>query len=422
MKRRKYRSLPFESVDWARLAAAVRDQKLVFGIDVAKKTQFGCLTTARKDAVILIRWDLATETTQVLAQLSRLPASSLDLVLEPSGTYGDPIRQEAARQGLPIFRVSSKRTHDLSEYFDGVPSSHDGKSAAVIACLHWDGAGEPWPLAPESTRDVAARLTELNYTVEALVRARNRLEGRLARHWPEVLGLLELGGASLPRLLAQYGSPQAVAAGASEAKAFLRKVGGANLRQSKIDAVVSTAGRTLGVPPSPLEAELLQHLALEIVRLRSQRKAQERQVRDLTAEDEVIQQLAPVVGDVTAAVVFVRGGDPRSYPSASAYLKSLGLNLKERSSGKRQGQLAITKRGPSVVRHWLYLAALRWIQDDAAASAWYRRKIERDGGKKLRALVALMRKLARAFWALATTGESFDSRKLFDVRRLGLAT
>jgi transposase len=421
MKRRKYRSLPAKSIDWARFAEAVRDQKLVFGIDVAKKTQYGCLTTARNEAVLLIRWDLVTETTQVLTQLSRLPVSSLDLVLEPSGTYGDPIRQEAARQGLPVFRVSSKRTHDLSEYFDGVPSSHDGKSAAVIACLHWDGASEPWPLAPESTRDLAARLTELHYTVEALQRARNRLEGRLARHWPEVLELLELGGASLPLLLAQYGSPQAVAANASEAKAFLRKVGGANLRQSKIDAVVASAGRTLGILPSPLEAELLQRLAQEIVRLRAQRRVQERQVRGLTAEDEVIQRLAPVVGDVTAAVVFVRGGDPRSYPSASAYLKSLGLNLKERSSGRRQGQLAITKRGPSIVRHWLYLATLRWIQDDAVASAWYHRKIARDGGKKLRALVALMRKLARALWALATSGESFDSCKLFDVRRLKLA-
>ncbi len=35
-------------------------------------------------------------------------------------------------------------------------------------------------------------------------------------------------------------------------------------------------------------------------------------------------------------------GTPVDYPNPHSYLKALGLNLKERSSGKHKGQLKIT--------------------------------------------------------------------------------
>jgi transposase len=54
-------------------------------------------------------------------------------------------------------------------------------------------------------------------------------------------------------------------------------------------------------------------------------------------------------------------GTPVDYPNPHSYLKALGLNLKERSSGKHKGQLKITKRGPGEARKYLYFAALRWL-------------------------------------------------------------
>ena len=102
------------------------------------------------------------------------------------------------------------------------------------------------------------------------------------------------------------------------------------------------------------------------------------------------------------------------------YQKALGLNLKEKSSGKHQGALHITKRGPGVARLFLYLAALRLVQRDPIVKAWYAKKVARQGGiAKNRAVVAVMRKLAKALWHVAG-GATFDSRKLFDVSRLRL--
>ena len=121
-----------------------------------------------------------------------------------------------------------------------------------------------------------------------------------------------------------------------------------------------------------------------------------------------------------SAVVVSRAGDPREYASASSLVKSVGLNLKERSSGKYKGQLKITKRGPGVCRYYLYLAALRMIQDDPVVGAWYRKKVARDGGKvKNKAVIAVTRKLVEALWHVAR-GEPFDSRRLFDTSKLDL--
>jgi hypothetical protein len=50
-----------------------------------------------------------------------------------------------ADAGIPLQRVSGKAAHDYAEVFDGVPSQHDGKDAAVVADLAALGQGASWP-------------------------------------------------------------------------------------------------------------------------------------------------------------------------------------------------------------------------------------------------------------------------------------
>jgi len=121
----------------------------------------------------------------------------------------------------------------------------------------------------------------------------------------------------------------------------------------------------------------------------------------------------------TSLVLEAALGSPLDYPNPRSYLKAMGLNLKERSSGKHKGQLKITKRGPSIVRKYHYFVALRWLYTDPVIAQWYRNKVRRDGQLKGKAIVAVMRKLALSLWYIAR-GDRFDSRKLFNVRALGM--
>jgi transposase len=119
-----------------------------------------------------------------------------------------------------------------------------------------------------------------------------------------------------------------------------------------------------------------------------------------------------VVGWATACVLWVYLGNPANYHCAEAYRKAMGLNLKERSSGRYQGQLKITKRGPSAVRRWLYFAAMRMVQQPGVVE-WYEvKKGQRPKGGK-RALIAVMRKLALGLYVVGLGEESFDARRLF---------
>jgi transposase len=103
-----------------------------------------------------------------------------------------------------------------------------------------------------------------------------------------------------------------------------------------------------------------------------------RELEKLTEGDAMLERMGAAVGKATACVLFVKLGDPKNYDNPRAYVKAAGLNLAERSSGKYVGQLKISKRGPSMVRKWLYLAAVRMLKNPEV-HAWYEKKRGRGG-------------------------------------------
>lgn len=236
----------------------------------------------------------------------------------------------------------------------------------------------------------------------------------MSRHWPESLGLLGLDSVTLLELIRSYGDPAAVAKDRAEAAALLRRTGHAGLSEDKIQALLASAAHSLGVPCLGAERELLQWLAADVLAARQQVRQIERQIAHHVQHEPVLASLATVVGSVTAAVLLAAVGSPRDYSDTASYLKALGLNLKERSSGKHKGQLKITKRGPSVARFYLYFAALRLIVRDPLVKRWYDARINRLGGApKNKTVIALMRKLAKALWHVAR-GAALNSEKLFN--------
>jgi hypothetical protein len=90
----------------------------------------------------------------------------------------------------------------------------------------------------------------------------------------------------------------------------------------------------------------------------------------------------------------------------------MGLNLTECSSGKHQCQLRMSKRGQRLSRKWLYFSAIRWMKDPAV-KRWARRKKARDGGKGMRAVAAVMRRLALAAWHVPVNAVAFNAALLF---------
>jgi transposase len=121
------------------------------------------------------------------------------------------------------------------------------------------------------------------------------------------------------------------------------------IADDKVAAVIASAKASVGVPLVGLERNALMAIADDAYRAHRAFATAKTQVDQLAATTSAA-TLAPVVGHTTAAAVFAEVGDAKSFPCSRAFLKAMGLNLKEKSSDTVQGQIKITKRGPSRVR------------------------------------------------------------------------
>ena len=420
MKKRIYKATNVKKINLEKLNQEVEGKDIVLGVDVAKEDFMAAIMDKDRKVIKTIKWKHPFESHLLLDLILRkLRWLSLEIAMEPSGTYGDSLRAQFLGNGISVFRVSPKRCHDAAEVFDGVPSMHDAKASAIIGRLHLDGASEEWPMPEDSQRELTAVIRIMEMYDDAYHRNVNRLEGLTMRYWPELTKYLRLQSVTLLELLKEFGSPDSVAQLSQEAGELMKKTGGASLKEEKIKAVLESAPISLGVKCIEAEREQVRELCREIRRLQKLRRYARSQVEALTQEIDCVKEMTPVIGKVTAAVLYMTLGNMEGYDNAGSVAKSLGLNLKERSSGKHKGQLHITKRGSGSARMYLYMAVLRLVKNNAIIKSWYQKKIIRDGGLKMKALVAIMRKLAGALWHVGK-GAKFDASLLFDTSRLAI--
>jgi transposase len=105
------------------------------------------------------------------------------------------------------------------------------------------------------------------------------------------------------------------------------------------------------------------------------------------------------IGEITAAGLIGEVGDFKKFPTASEVEKLAGLDLFEISSGKHRGNRHISKRGRPLLRKLLYFAAMNTVRTGGVMHVPYQRHLER-GMPKIKALVAIARKLLRTIFAL----------------------
>lgn len=421
MKKRAYRAVNVNRIDEEELRIAVGGRRLIVGLDVAKKTQFACLATEEGKTLATMKWSHPDETDEAVQRLRGAGASAVEIVMEPSGTYGDPLRYQFERAGFGVWFVGGKRTHDAKEVFDGVPSLHDAKSGHILVRLHLQGLSNRWKPMTAQERDLAAAVETEARRNGRFSENLCRLEARCAAHWPELCHLMKLGRATVLALLEQYPGPALVAANMETARELMKRVGGRLLGHEKIEEVLKSAQHTTGVPMTAGECDALRELAKDVESDRKAAQEARHHLEQLGARFADAALLGEVCGLKTAAVLRSELGEVAEYSSAQSYQKAMGLNLRENSSGQRkQGGLHVTKRGPSQVRKVMFLFALRMLKDDPVVRAWYLKKVARDGGRvRLKAVVAVMRKLALALWHVGQ-GAKFDNSKMFDVSRLQL--
>jgi len=120
------------------------------------------------------------------------------------------------------------------------------------------------------------------------------------------------------------------------------------------------------------------------------------------------------IGLVLATGIISEYGDIRQFESSKQMRKVTGLSLVEDSSGKKKGQMVISKRGRSKARLVLYQCVFTMISKNNAFKSLYeyytKRNINPLTGRE--ASVALMNKLIRIIHTIITKDVAYDEEKM----------
>jgi transposase len=423
MNKRVYSAIGIRHVQLEKILAGREGVDVVAGVDVDK---FKLRVVPRwSDGRFEKSWrvDNPEQIPQLIELLKELgEGRKLVVAMEPTGTYGEAFRQALADARIELQLVSGKRSHDYAEVFDGVPSQHDGKDAAVVAelCALGKGSAWRWQEADELSQRIGLLVDQMEAANQLKATWLGRVEGVLGRYWPEATRQLPLAGGTMMRALLHYGGPSAMVQDPQLARRLARFSAG-KFTAARIGKIIACARGTLGVRQTPIDQQRVRWCAAQALAAHLEVGRAQQRLSELGAAHAVIAQQGATIGIPTACVLWTHLGDPRQYHCAAAYRKAMGLNLRERSSGQYQGQLKITKRGSGAVRQWLYLSALRLIHNEPRAKRWYGRKLRRGDTSKLNVITGLIRKLSMSMWSIVNTGEAFDIDRLLGPRRRACA-
>jgi transposase len=159
-----------------------------------------------------------------------------------------------------------------------------------------------------------------------------------------------------------------------------------------------------------------QALAPAVGALQNQLKVVDQQITGLTKAPELqaVKELqkVPGIGPVIAATLVSRLS-ARSFSHSDQFVAYCGLDVRIRQSGKKNGQLGLSKQGEAELRRLLYLAAQASLR---AKGSPFKAQYERERAKGLSstaALCAVARKIARLAWSLVHHGSSYDPERVY---------
>jgi transposase len=175
------------------------------------------------------------------------------------------------------------------------------------------------------------------------------------------------------------------------------------------ESLIGLARETVGIK------EGLAGIFMDIRHILMQLEAEVRFLSEIESEMGAILERIPCsvrllsikgLGTVSVAGLIGEVGDFSKFSTQSEIMKLAGLDLYEISSGKRKGQRRISKRGRSLLRKILFYAAIQMIRKNGIMYDYYARLTGR-GMERMRALIAVSRKLLRIIHAIVRDNRDY---------------
>jgi transposase len=325
---------------------------------------------------------------------------------ESTGPYAEPLFHYLKDKPVKLVQINPMHTKRVKELTGNSPNKTDRKDPRVIA----DVIALGHVLTLVVPRQAAAELRRLSHARQALIKKRtaacNQLNDRVYILFPEFTKIFkDITCKSALYLLDNHPLPEdIVAMQPQKLTALLKKISRGRISAEKTAQLIAAARNSVGLK------EGRQAICLEIGLL----------IDEIQMHNQSIAQLEELMGqglkqvDYSASMLSIKGisvvtvagligevGDFHQFKTISEITKLAGLDLYEISSGKRQkGRRRISKRGRPLMRKLLFFAAINTIKSGGILHDKYQKMLKR-GMAKIKAVVAISRKLLAIIFALA---------------------
>lgn len=324
---------------------------------------------------------------------------------ESSGPYAEPLFHFLLKKPVTLVQINPLHSKRLKELTGNSPNKTDQKDPRVIA----DVIALGHALTLVVPQGPAAQLRRLTQARERALKSRTALVNRLQQLvfviFPEFLTVIKQVTSKTARyLLRHYPTPQCVTAlDIASLTTILRKVSRGKYTQQHAQSLFTTAQNSVGIGEGTESiVQEIQHLVDAIEHENTFIDSLEHQMHSYLSQVPYSHSILSIkgIGEVTVAGLIGEVGAFGNFKTISEIMKLAGFDLFEISSGKHKGQRHISKRGRPLLRKLLFFAAINTVRRTGIMHAPYQRMRVR-GMPKLKALIAIARKLLRVIFAVA---------------------
>jgi transposase len=401
--------------------------QLVVGIDVAKETHVAQATNFR--GIVLAKRHLTFKNAiegyeklqRWMDELQRRHRLKTVIIgMEPTGHYWWNLANWLANKSLNVVLVNPATTKRNKENRDNSPSKSDPKDALVIADVVCRGYYYDYTRQESVFQSLRTVMSDREFWVTHSVRLQNRIIRWLDIRFPEYTSAFN--DWTCPRSLAtlkEFPSPLDLESlSVSEVitgwREHMKRAGGST-GMEKAAQLIAQAKKSVGDTTAMREAKQdLERLLEEYERIVEILEKIEQEVRALLVKIPMAQQLRSVkgLGPIFIAAILSGAGDLKQYAHGRQLLRKAGLNLAESMSGKRKGQIVLSKRGDATLRKYLYLATITLVGTNPVFRQMHENNVQVKKMKKQQSIFKLLGKLARILIGIVGRGETFSPEKV----------
>jgi len=403
----------------------INEKTLLVALDIGKKIHYGYFRTPKnKDTKPFRIYNTGQSFKKFWKRLSRFKEEHmLDEVVvgfESTGPYAEPIVNYLRKKPVKLVQVNPMHTKRIKELTGNSPNKTDKKDPRVIA----DVISLGHSLTVVIPEGAAAQLRRLTHARERAIERRtamnNQLQALVFVIFPELGDIIKPSTKTGMYLIKNYLDPKnIVSIGIETLSNIVRKNSRGRFGTDRVEKLYSAAKESVGI------TEGKKSILLETSHLVSNIEAENRYIESL--EEQMIVYLEQIpyshsilsvkgIGNITVAGLIGEVGDFNKFKTISEVMKLAGLDLFEVSSGKHKGGHRISKRGRALMRKLLFFAAINAVKSHGIMHARYKQMLD-NGTPKMKALIAVSRKLLRIIFALARDNtkyvENYDSKHEF---------